>query len=252
MTPGAVALELAVQDVAGVDVAASVGARRVELCTALGATGGVTPGPGLLAAAVERAAAPPSGSVVEVHVLVRPRPGGFVLTDGELDVQVREVEAALRAGARGVVVGVLTRSGEVDLPAVAELVAAADGAEVTFHRAFDQLADPVAGLDALAAVGVARVLTSGGAARCADGVEQLRACVTHARGRLGGGVQVMAGGGVRVEDVPALRDVGVDAVHLSAKRTVADDGGPGGGGGSGYEVTDPHVAAAAAAALRTP
>src|SRR5690606_37130303 len=125
--------------------------------------------------------------------------------------------------------------------AVAELVAAADGAEVTFHRSFEQLADPVAGLDALAAVGVARVLTSGGAARCADGVEQLRACVTHARGRLGGGVQVMAGGGVRVEDVPALRDVGVDAVHLSAKRTVADDGGPGGGGGSGYEVTDPYV-----------
>ncbi|MCK0117310.1 copper homeostasis protein CutC [Isoptericola sp. S6320L] len=250
MTPdAAVALELAVQDVAGVAVAASVGARRVELCTALGATGGVTPGPGLLAAAVERAAAPPSGTPVEVHVLVRPRPGGFVLAAGELDVQVREVEAAVHAGASGVVVGALTAAGEVDGVALRALVAAAGEAEVTFHRAFDQLADPVAGLDALAAAGVARVLTSGGAARCADGVEQLRACAAHARGRLGGVVQVMAGGGVRVEDVAALRAAGVDAVHLSAKRTVADDGGPGGGGGSGYEVTDPDVAAAAAAAV---
>ena len=246
----AVALELAVQDVAGVDVAASVGARRVELCTALGATGGVTPGPGLLAAAVERAAAPSSGSAVEVHVLVRPRPGGFVMADGELEVQVREVAAAVRAGASGVVVGALTPAGEVDVDALRELVAAARSVDVTFHRAFDQLPDPLAGLDALASAGVTRVLTSGGASRCAEGIERLRACAEHAREVLGGRVQVMAGGGVRVEDIPALRAAGVDAVHLSAKRTVADDGGPGGGGDVGYEVTDPEVAAAAAAALR--
>ncbi|WP_402469790.1 copper homeostasis protein CutC [Isoptericola aurantiacus] len=249
---GPVALELAVQDVAGVDVAASVGARRVELCAALGATGGMTPGPGLLAAAVERAHGLPaaaSGRPVEVHVLVRPRPGGFVLVDGDLDVQVREVAAAVAAGARGVVVGALTATGEIDAVAVRALVAAADGVEVTFHRAFDQLADPLAGLDVLAAAGVRRVLTSGGAARCAEGVDQLRACAAHARGPLAGAVQIMAGGGVRVGDIASLRSAGVDAVHLSAKRTVSDDGGPGGGGESGYEVTDPQVAAAAAAAL---
>ncbi|GAA4716746.1 copper homeostasis protein CutC [Isoptericola chiayiensis] len=244
------ALELAVQDVAGVDVAASVGARRVELCAALGATGGMTPGPGLLAAAVERAGVPSSDGV-EVHVLVRPRPGGFVLVDGELDVQVREVAAARAAGAHGVVVGASRPDGTVDAAALRELVAAADGLEVTFHRAFDQLADPFAALDVLAGLGVARVLTSGGAARCADGVERLAACVAHTRDALGGAVQVMAGGGVRVADVPGLVAAGVDAVHLSAKRVVSDDGGPGGGGDSGYEVTDPEVASAAAEALRS-
>jgi copper homeostasis protein len=248
-TATATVLELAVQDVAGVDVAARVGARRVELCAALGATGGMTPGPGLLAAAVERAAAPTAGAPVEVHVLVRPRTGGFVLVDGELDVQVREVAAAVAAGAHGVVVGALTPAGTVDTAAVRALVAAAAGAEVTFHRAFDQVADPIAALDSLAAAGVTRVLTSGGAARCLDGLDQLRTCAHHAHGRLGGAVQIMAGGGVRVDDVPALRAVGVDAVHLSAKRVVSDDGGPGGGGDSGYEVTDPDVAAAAAVAL---
>ncbi|MEG3615471.1 copper homeostasis protein CutC [Isoptericola haloaureus] len=237
------ALELAVQDVAGVEVAASVGARRVELCAALGATGGMTPGPGLLAAAVERATA------VEVHLLVRPRPGGFVLVDGELDVQVREVAAAVAAGADGVVVGALSADGTVDTVALRELVAAAEGTEVTFHRAFDQLAAPTAALDALAGLGVTRVLTSGGAPRCADGVDRLRACAVHSRDVLDGAVQVMAGGGVRVIDVPVLVEAGVDAVHLSAKRVVTDDGGPGGGGDDGYEVTDPVVAAAAAAAL---
>jgi copper homeostasis protein len=42
----------------------------------------------------------------------------------------------------------------------------------------------------------------------------------------------------------------VDAVHLSAGRAVAGDGGPGGGGsGGGWTVTDPEVVAQAAAAL---
>jgi copper homeostasis protein len=45
--------------------------------------------------------------------------------------------------------------------------------------------------------------------------------------------------------------VGVDAVHLSARKTVADAGGPGGGGDAGYEVTDQTLAEAAAGALRT-
>jgi copper homeostasis protein len=56
---------------------------------------------------------------------------------------------------------------------------------------------------------------------------------------------------VRAADIPALVGVGVDAVHLSAKKTVADAGGPGGGGDAGYEVTDQTLAEAAAQALRT-
>jgi len=50
-------------------------------------------------------------------------------------------------------------------------------------------------------------------------------------------------------DIGALVAAGVDAVHLSASRAVAGDGGPGGGGASGHTVTDPDVVAAAVAAL---
>jgi copper homeostasis protein len=245
-----VVLELAVQDPEGVRVAAAVGARRVELCVGLGATGGLTPSAGLVEAAVAAAAqVVDDGARVEVHVLVRPRPGGFVLSADDLDVQVRDVRAAVAAGATGVVVGALTPDGLVDAAAVRSLVEAADGREVTFHRAVDVVADPLAALDALAGAGVARVLTSGGAARSIDGVERLRAMASHAHGPLGGRVQVMAGGGVRPQDVGALVASGVDAVHLSAKRVVTDDAGPGGGGDAGYEVTDRDVAAAARAAL---
>ncbi|MFI6425539.1 copper homeostasis protein CutC [Promicromonospora sp. NPDC050880] len=249
--PPRVALELAVQDPAGAVIAAGVGARRVELCSALGATGGITPSAGLVEAVVAAAAVVPasdSAPILEVHVLVRPRPGGFVYSAAETDLMVRDVTLAVDAGADGVVVGALTPSGEVDVACVRELVAAAEDAEVTFHRALDVVADPVAALDVLAELGVARVLTSGGAARAADGLERLAALVERSAEV---GIEIMAGGGVTAADVPALLGVGVDAVHLSAKRTVVDPAGPGGGGETGYEVTDQTLAEAAAQALRT-
>lgn len=240
-------LEIAVQDLAGYRVAADVGAARTEVCAALAGTGGLTPSAGLLAALVaEREARAAAGAApTGVHVLVRPRPGSFVYDGDELDVQVRDVRAAVAQGVDGVVVGPLTADGRVDEPALAALVAAADGREVTFHRAVDSVADPLAVLDALAAAGVTRVLSSGGAARSIDGVRRLAAMVEHTAGA----VQVMAGGGVRPVDVGVLVAAGVDAVHLSASRAVAGDGGPGGGGASGYTVTDPDLVAEAAAAL---
>ncbi|GEK22367.1 copper homeostasis protein CutC [Cellulomonas xylanilytica] len=236
---GVTLLEIAVQDVAGAVLAAGLGADRLELCAALAATGGLTPSIGLLDAVV--AALP---SRVGVHVLVRPRAGSFRYTADEVDVQVRDVRAAVAAGAAGVVVGALTPAGDVDRTTVARLVEAADGREVTFHRALDTVPLLEAALDDLVALGVVRVLTSGGAARSIDGLDRLAATVAHGAGRL----QVMAGGGVRPADVPALVRAGVDAVHLSASRHVDESGGPGGGSG-GYTTTDAAIVSAAAEAL---
>ena len=222
-------LEIAVQDVAGAVASASLGADRLELCAALAATGGLTPSVGLLDAVV--AALP---SHVGVHVLVRPRAGSFRYSADEVDVQVRDVRAAVASGAAGVVVGALSGTGGIDRTTVARLVEAADGREVTFHRALDVVPALGPAIDDLVGLGVVRVLTSGGAATRIDGVERLASTVALAGGRL----QVMAGGGVRPADIPALVAVGVDAVHLSASRHVDESGGPG-GGASGYTTTHP-------------
>ncbi|MFC8600141.1 copper homeostasis protein CutC [Isoptericola sp. NPDC057191] len=235
-------MEIAVQDVAGARVAAAGGADRLELCAALAGTGGLTPSTGMVAAVADAL----RGTGVGVHVLVRPRAGGFVFTPEETDVQVRDVRSVLDAGADGVVVGAMTPDGEVDTAALAAFVAAAGDAEVTFHRAIDQVARPVEVLDALAAAGVRRVLTSGGAPRAGEGLEVLAALAGRGREL---GVEIMAGGGVLVQDVPALVAAGVHAVHLSARRTVAADGGPGGGGAGGYDVTDADLVAATRATL---
>ncbi|MFC0450246.1 copper homeostasis protein CutC [Rhodococcus jostii] len=235
MTP---VLELAVQDVAGAGIARRAGASRVELCTALGATGGLTPSIGMIEAVAAQG--------IAVHPLIRCRPGGFVYDADEIAVMARDVRTALRAGASGVVLGALTPERRVDRSALSCLLDGIDlsAVEVTFHRAMDVVDDRATALDALVDSGITRVLTSGGAPRCIDGLEALTEMVTYAHGR----IQVMAGGGIRVEDIAAVAGTGVDAVHLSARRTVTDSGGPGGGTG-GYDAVDDTIAHAAAEAL---
>jgi copper homeostasis protein len=234
-------VEIAVQDLAGVLTARDAGADRVELCVGL-VTGGLTPPAGLLEAAVETG--------LPVHPLIRTRTGGFVHDPLELDVLVRDVRAAVRAGAAGVVVGALRADGEVAEDDVRALVEAADGRPVTFHRAFDVVPDRRRALDRLAALGVSRVLTSGGAATAPDGLAALAELARHARST-DVAVEVMAGGGVRPGDVPALAAAGVHAVHLSARRPGHDLGRSGPGGGApGFDVTDADVVRAAVAAAR--
>ncbi|GHE13354.1 copper homeostasis protein CutC [Klenkia taihuensis] len=205
------AVEICVDDVEGALAASAVGADRVELCAALG-EGGVTPSAGTLAALAQRAPA------LAVTVLVRPRGGDFVHSPVELEVVCADVAAARRiVPVAGVAVGPLNPRGRVDRAALDAVVRAAGSAPVTFHRAFDTVADQPAALEDLVEAGVTRVLTSGGAATAHEGTAALRALVEQAAGR----IEVMAGGGVRAENVAELVGAtGVPAVHLRAARTV--------------------------------
>lgn len=238
------ALELAVQDAAGVRVAAEVGAVRVELASAL-ALGGLTPSP----ATIELAVAAAGHDGPEVHVLVRPRAGGFHYDADEIAVAELDVRRALAAGARGVVIGALDADGRLDRDVMARLRDAAAGASVTLHRAIDVTADPLATLATARELGLQRVLTSGGASVAIDGIDMLRALVEAADGR----IEIMAGSGVDAATAPALAGIGVDALHFSAKRTVHESGGVRMGsaadGVGGYEVTDLAIARGLCAAL---
>lgn len=202
-------IELAVQDVEGVRTAAAVGADRVELCSAL-PLGGLTPSHGAIMAA-RRATI---GSGLELHVLIRPRVGGFVFDADEADICLLDVESAVAAGADGVVVGCLTEDGRVDRPLLNRLVAAAGDAAVTFHRAIDVAADPEAAIPVLVQAGVRRVLSSGGADTAVEGADMLARLLRAADGR----IDVMAGAGVTPATVSTVLSLGVSAVHASVKR----------------------------------
>lgn len=240
MTRGT-ALEIAVQDAAGARTAFDAGADRVELCQALAGTGGLTPSAGTIEAVLRVAGAPE-----RVAVLVRPRPGGFVYDADEIALVAADVRDAVRRGAGGVVVGALTAAGAVDEEAMRRWTDAAEGADVVFHRAIDVLPSPVDVIDRLIGLGVCRVLTSGGATRSIDGATTIAGIA----GRSAGRIEVMAGGGVRPRDIPALVRAGADAVHLSARTPSSDATAAGpGGGAAGYDVTDVAIVRDARAEL---
>lgn len=232
-------VEIAVQDVEGARIAHDAGAQRVELCVGL-PLGGLTPSLGLL----ETVRTELPG--LQIHVLIRPRPGGFAYSPAELSVMEADIRHAAALGAAGVVLGALTADGLVDTDAVRRLVSAAGGLECTFHRAIDQTTSPVDSLGALQDLGLHRVLSSGGAPTAGQGIGTLRAMVS-----LTGAVTVMAGGGVRVEDLAALSTAGVRDVHLSAKKVHVGTGSgiPLGNadhdGSSSHQVTDAQQVAAA-------
>lgn len=237
------AVEIAVQDLAGVRIALEEGADRIELCIALD-LGGLTPSIGLVEAAVAAAA---EARVTDfVHVLVRPRGGGFVYDEGELAVIERDIRAVFAAGADGVVVGAAHADGTLDETAIARFVEASDGMTVTVHRVIDAAPDTVEALRPLGGLGVTRVLSSGGAADCRAGAPVLERMRTA-----GAAVQIMAGGGVRVDDIALLVAAGVDAVHLSARGRTDRGGASGpGGGAAGFDVTDRALVRAAVDAAR--
>lgn len=210
-----IAVEICLEDLAGVRVAEAAGADRIELCAAL-SEGGITPSIGTVAAALGMA------TRLGVNVLVRQRGGDFVFDTDELAAMVADIHA-IRAlpNPSGVplafVIGALNPDGTVDERATRALVEACGDAPVTFHKAFDQTPDLDAALDTLVRLGVTRVLTSGGAATAVDGADALARLVTRADGR----IVLLAGGGVRAANAAALvRRTGVCEVHLRAAQTV--------------------------------
>ncbi|WP_114855542.1 copper homeostasis protein CutC [Brachybacterium sp. YJGR34] len=256
-----IAVEIAVEDLAGLEVAALAGAHRVELCTDL-AVGGLTPPPQLVEEAADRAralvAARDARPHFDVHVLLRSRAGTgefldrpeeFAYSEDEVQLMARQAEQSVAAGAAGVVLGALTPAGELDLPAIETIrdgalgaaSAAMRGVTLTVHRAVDALpgrAERAEAVRTLLGLGVHRVLSSGGAARALDGADDLGAMVDAAEGLL----DICAGGGVRPADLPDLvRRSGVRDVHLSARRR------PGGPleTGAPDTGTDPAIVAAA-------
>ena len=195
-------LEAAVECVEAAAAAERAGAARVELCLGLD-DGGTTPTDPLIAAVV-------ASLEIPVFVLIRPRAGDFVYSSDELAAMRREVVAATRLGARGVAVGALTSNRRIDVAATRMLVDAADGRPVTFHRAFDSTPDLSQSLEDAIQAGVARVLTSGGAATALEGADSLASLVRQAGSR----VTIVGAGKIRAHNVAAVvAHTGLCEVH---------------------------------------
>ena len=131
------------------------GAHRIELCSDLNLDG-LTPPLSMMRRVCREVKLP-------VMVMIRVRPGDFTCTEAELDIMKDQIGEARAAGAAGVVFGLLTKDRHIDVFQTALLAEWAGSLDVTFHKAIDQLDDPVEGVHILKKVkGINRILTSGG------------------------------------------------------------------------------------------
>lgn len=210
MTPR-VLIEVCVGSLVDAESASRAGAHRLELCSAL-ELGGLTPSIGHIEQVVGDLGLP-------VVVMVRPRSGGFCYNNGEFHAMLRDAEAALNAGASGIVFGCLSAAGEVDIRQTKELVDLAGDRTTVFHRAFDFVGAKTVTLDLLADIGVTRVLTAGGAGTAIEGAQMLRELKERSAGR----IELLPGGGIKSANVKELLSIsGCDQVHVGAATSIRD------------------------------
>lgn len=199
-------LEICANSVASCIEAQKGGAWRVELCAAI-PEGGTTPSYGDIALARELIQ-------IKLHVIIRPRAGDFLYSPLEHRIMLKDIETARRLGANGVVIGCLTPEGEVNWVRNRELVEAAEGMSVTFHRAFDMCRDPYESLERIIALGCDRLLTSGQQPKAEQGIPMLRELVQRAGDR----IIIMPGSGVNADNITKLsEETGAREFHLSAR-----------------------------------
>ncbi len=201
-------IEVCVDSVESAIAAQEGGADRVELCDNL-MEGGTTPSAGTIEVCRARLR-------IGLNVIIRPRGGDFCYSAIEFEVMRRDIMRAKTLGVDGLVFGILTPGGHVDIDRTRELVELSRPLSVTFHRAFDMTADPRGALEDLIGLGVDRVLTSGQEASALEGIDLIRDLVQQARDR----IVVMPGGGVGRHIRKIVARAGVREVHVTGTTSV--------------------------------
>ncbi|MDA0149120.1 copper homeostasis protein CutC [Vibrio sp. LaRot3] len=203
-------VEVCIDHLESLHQAIAGGATRIELCSSL-AIGGLTPSFGFMQQAGKLSSVP-------VYAMIRPRQGDFIFDAQDIDAMLLDIEAAAQAGLQGVVIGVLSPQGDIDLEQAKLLVEKAHSLNlgVTFHRAIDQSQDFRQAIETVVELGCERILTSGLAANVEQGIEVLKEMVELADDR----VAIMAGAGLTASNVAHIcQYTGVKQVHLSGKST---------------------------------
>ncbi len=197
-------LEICASNIQSAINAQNSGADRIELCTEL-PVGGLTPSFGLIKHAVEQLSIP-------IFVLIRPRGGDFVYSDEEFQIMKSDIEIAKKLGAKGIVSGVLNIDKTIDYEKTKELVELSGPLEFTFHKAFDEVPDPIKELENLIELGVNRILTSGQKETAEKGLDLLLKLKEIAGNRL----TILPGGSVRPNNAELILKKGFKEIHSSA------------------------------------
>jgi Uncharacterized protein involved in copper resistance len=198
-------LEVCVDTLESAKAAINGGATRLELCSNL-VIGGTSPSPKLLAQIREI-------SDIPIRAMLRPRSGDFCYTDSEFDIMRWELEEFRKAGTTGIVCGILSPDGTLDMKRMKTLCDDATGMGKTLHRVFDVAKDPFETLAQTNELGMNTILTSGQQVDAWTGRKLIADLVKKANG-----IEILAGAGIGVDNIATMHhETGCTSFHLSGK-----------------------------------
>lgn len=203
-------LEVCVDHPESVVEATRAGADRFELCGNL-MIGGTSPSYAFFDWAKEH-------SDVPMNILIRPRFGDFCYTDEEFAIIKGEVDHFTKVGANGVVIGILTPEGDLNMEQMKVLVDIAKnrGKEVTLHRCIDVSRNPEKTFEQVLELGIDTILTSGAKQTAIDGMDLLDKLQAKSQA-----VKIMAGSGMGANEISVfLEKTSLTTFHMSGKKVV--------------------------------
>ena len=198
-------IEVCCSNIFSVQNAQKANVDRIELCSELSLSG-ITPSFGFINKALKTG--------MNLHCLIRPRSGGFIYREEELEIMYNDIEMIQSMGCNGIVVGALNPDMTINEKAIKKMVRLASSMEVTFHRAIDLVEDPFRVLSILMNLGVDRVLSSGQKSSAIEGLKTLIKMKDFAGDR----ITIMPGGGINSENCMVFKKAGFEAIHFSAFR----------------------------------
>ena len=204
-------LEICVDSVKSAINAERGKATRLELCSNL-IIGGTTPTKSLFEEVKKNVNIP-------INVLIRPRFGDFLYSDYEVNIIKNEIKMFKKLGVDGIVVGILTKNGEIDLDNMKKFIEGAQDIPITFHRAFDVCREPLKAFYQLQELGVQNILTSGQSQDCLRGKKLLKELVKISTKNSKNKTEILVGAGLNIDNIDEIVNfTGATNFHFSGKR----------------------------------
>ena len=183
--------------------AEKAGANRIELCENL-TVGGVTPNYILAKKVI-------SELIIPVFILIRPRDGDFNYSKNEFEQIKKDIILFKDLGCKGIVSGILTKDKNLDINRTKELIKLSRPLEFTFHRAFDEVINPIETLHQLIKLKVNRLLTSGQMKTAIKGIDMIKKLILLSEDN----IKIMPGSGINPGNISKFTKLSLNEIHGS-------------------------------------
>ena len=191
-----VVLEACVESLSEAISAEKQGATRIELCGNL-SLDGVTPDKSLTKRVLESVNIP-------IKVMIRPRGGDFIYSPKELSIMKKSITYCRQIGIKEIVIGILKRSGDLDIAMIRELSQFAEPMSITIHKAIDHANNPLDEIGKLKDIpNIKYILTSGKQSAAVGGSSLIKRMIEAS----GENIKIIVAGKVTKENLSQVKSL---------------------------------------------